>query len=273
MITALIAEDEPLLAAELQAQLAQVWPDLTVLGTASDGHSAVEKTLLLKPDVLFIDIRMPGQTGLEAAAELADAWPESGTPFPALVFVSAYDQYAVVAFEAQAVDYLLKPVQIDRLRQTCVRLQATLIQRSTHWPQLVKQLQTLLNSAMHNGSQSSATQAKNHVQPPLQMLQASQGNQLRMVPVSDVLRLEAADKYVRVLTLNGTEVLLRTPLKELMQRLDPLIFWQIHRGSVVRATSIESVTRDETGRMSLRLAGQTETLPVSRLYGQQFRSM
>lgn len=272
MPTALIAEDEPLLAAEFQALLAEVWPDLKVLDTAFDGHSAVQKALLLKPDVLFMDIRMPGQTGLEAATELADVWPESGAPFPALVFVSAYDKYAVLAFEAHAVDYLLKPVQMDRLRQTCARLQTTLTQNSTHWPLLVQQLQALLKSATYKGSHSTAEQANNHFQP-LQILQASQGNQLRMVPVSDVLRLESADKYVRVITLKGVEVLLRTPLKELMQGLDPQVFWQIHRGSVVRATCIESVTRDETGRMSLRLIGQTKALPVSRLYKQQFRSM
>lgn len=130
--TALIAEDEPLLAAALQAELAAVWPALRVLATVGDGHSAVAQALALQPDVLLFDIRMPGQTGLEAAAELADAWPQGigAPPFPATVFVTAYDQYAVQAFEAQAVDYVLKPVQPERLARTVQRLQHTLAQRN-----------------------------------------------------------------------------------------------------------------------------------------------
>ena len=124
--TALIAEDEPLLAAALQAELARAWPELRVLATVGDGISAVKQALALMPDVLFFDIRMPGLSGLEAAAELADQWPTTGPgacPFPALVFVTAYDQYAVQAFEAQAVDYLLKPVQAARLQKTVEKLQ------------------------------------------------------------------------------------------------------------------------------------------------------
>ena len=130
--TALIAEDEPLLAAALQAELAKAWPQLRIVATVGHGAAAVEQTLALRPDLVFMDIRMPGQTGLEAAAELAEAWPTDGpgaTPFPALVFVTAYDQYAVQAFEAQAVDYLLKPVQAARLEKTVQRVQALLAQR------------------------------------------------------------------------------------------------------------------------------------------------
>ena len=266
--TALIAEDEPLLAQTLTHELHGLWPELQVQATAGDGLSAVQLALHHRPDVLFFDIRMPGQSGLEAAAELTEDWPDD-TAFPLLVFVTAYDQYAIKAFEAQAVDYVLKPVRSDRLAQTVTRLRSALQQRSqvrtpsSALDPVLGQLRTLLNTPMEAPKP----------QPLLQLLQASQGKQLRMVPVADVLRLEAADKYVRVFTQDGTEVLLRTPLKELMQRLDPQVFWQIHRGSVVRATAIETVTRDESGRYSLRLKGQTEALPVSRLYTHLFKAM
>jgi len=226
----------------------------------------VQMALQHRPDMLFFDIRMPGQSGLEAAAELAEEWPAESA-FPLLVFVTAYDQYALQAFDAQAVDYVLKPVRADRLAQTVTRLQNRLQQRAaphaTDLDPVLSQLRSLLQA------QTTATPAA----APLHMLQASVGNQLRMVPVDEVLYLEAADKYVRVFTLDGGEVLLRTPLKELMQRLDTQVFWQIHRACVVRATSIESVTRDETGRLSLRLKGHSELLRVSRLYAYLFKAM
>ena len=266
--TALIAEDEPLLAQTLQNELQALWPALRVLATAGDGLSAVQLALQHRPDVLFFDIRMPGQTGLEAAAELAEEWPETQA-FPLLVFVTAYDQYAIAAFDAQAVDYVLKPVRADRLAQTVARLQNRLRQRQPG-PQTGEQLDPVLKQL--RALLSASTEAAKP-EAPLQLLQASVGNQLRMVPVADVLRLEAADKYVRVLTADGTEVLLRTPLKELTQRLDAQVFWQIHRGSVVRANAIESVTRDESGRLSLRLKGHSEKLGVSRLYAHLFKAM
>jgi DNA-binding LytR/AlgR family response regulator len=269
--TALIAEDEALLAQTLQNELHKLWPTLQVLTTAGDGLSAVQLALKHRPDVLFFDIRMPGQSGLEAAAELAEEWPD-GTPFPLLVFVTAYDQYAIAAFDAQAVDYVLKPVRADRLAQTVARLQNALRLRQTgsnsseQMDPVLQQLRALLSAS------TAATKPEAPLQR-LQLLQASVGNQLRMVPVTEVLHLEAADKYVRVFNTDGTEVLLRTPLKELMQRLDPQVFWQIHRGSVVRATAIESVTRDESGRLSLRLQGLPTRLSVSRLYAHLFKAM
>ncbi|MEK7346546.1 MAG: LytTR family DNA-binding domain-containing protein [Pseudomonadota bacterium] len=266
--TALIAEDEPLLAYALQSELHALWPALRVLATAGDGLSAVQLALQHRPDVLFFDIRMPGQNGLEAAAELAEEWPEHHA-FPLLVFVTAYDQYAIAAFDAQAVDYVLKPVRADRLAQTVARLQNGLRQREIG-PNSNAQLDPVLSQL--RALLSASTEAAKP-EAPLQLLQASVGTQLRMVPVADVLYLEAADKYVRVFTTDGTEVLLRTPLKELMQRLDPHVFWQIHRGSVVRATAIESVTRDESGRLSLRLKGQPMRLGVSRLYAHLFKAM
>jgi DNA-binding LytR/AlgR family response regulator len=270
--TALIAEDEALLAQALKRELHALWPELQVVATAGDGLSAVQLALQHCPDVLFFDIRMPGQSGLEATAELADTWPAE-LAFPQLVFVTAYDQYAIQAFEAQAVDYVLKPVRADRLAQTVARLQNALRQRqptecnSASLDPVLSQLRSLL------GTPTESPRMSNPPLQLLQLLQASVGNQLRMVPVADVLCLEAADKYVRVFTHDGTEVLLRTPLKELMQRLDAEVFWQIHRGSVVRATAIESVTRDESGRLSLRLKGQPATLTVSRLYAHLFKAM
>lgn len=263
--TALIAEDEPLLAQALQAELARAWPGLKVLATVGDGDSAVAQALALRPDVLFLDIRMPGQTGLQAAAELTEEWPE-GVPFPALVFVTAFDAYAVAAFEAQAVDYVLKPVQPERLSRTVQRVQQVLAQRapaSTVDEATLQRLRALLGGA---DATAAGTPAR------LQVIPASVGQGIRMVPVGEVLVFEAADKYVRVLTADS-EVLIRTPLKELMPQLDPAVFWQIHRGTVVRADAIDSVTRNEAGRLSLRLRGRPEAWAVSRLYAERFRAM
>jgi DNA-binding LytR/AlgR family response regulator len=260
--TALIAEDEPLLAAALKAELARAWPELRVIATVGNGPAAVAQALALKPDVLFLDIRMPGQTGLEAAAELADEWP-TDTPFPAIVFVTAYDQYAVQAFEAQAVDYLLKPVQPERLAQTVQRLHQRLAPQAqgavAPIDQALEQLRALLAPAPATVE-------------PLRVIQASVGNQIRLVPIEAVVFFEAADKYLRVLTTD-TELLIRTPLKELIPQLDAGVFWQVHRGTVVRATAIHSVHRDEAGKLSLELLGRPERLAVSRLCAQRFRSM
>jgi DNA-binding LytR/AlgR family response regulator len=264
--TALIAEDEPLLAAALQAELARAWPELRVCAVVGDGASAVRQALLHRPDTLFLDIRMPGLSGLEAAAELADAWPQGADapPFPATVFVTAYDQYAVQAFEAQAVDYLLKPVQPERLARTVQRLQHSLAQRSPASAPLehtLNQLRALLAPA-----------ASTPPCEPLTVIQASVGNTLHLVPLADVLVFEAADKYVRVLTAQS-ELLIRTPLRELLPRLDAHSFWQIHRGTVVRASAIHTVTRNEAGQLHLSLRGRPEIHAVSRLYAQRFKAM
>lgn len=261
--TALIAEDEPLLAQALQAELARAWPALEVVATAGDGASAVAQALALKPDVLFFDIRMPGQSGLEAAAELAEEWEGPGR-FPALVFVTAYDQYAVQAFEAQAVDYLLKPVQAARLQKTVAKLQEDLERRRASpgngngFEETLGQLRHLLQAAP--------------AQQALKVVQASVGTSIRMVPVEEIVYFEAADKYVRVLTAEH-EYLIRTPLKELLPQLDAGSFWQVHRGTVVRASAIESVLRDDAGKLTLALRGRKERLAVSRLYAHLFRAM
>lgn len=270
--TALIAEDEPLLAQALLAELGQAWPALQVLRTVGDGVSAVEAALALQPDVLFFDIRMPGQSGLEAAAELADTWPLDGPgakPFPALVFVTAYDQYAVQAFEAQAVDYLLKPVQAARLQKTVSKLQLTLANTAQAAPKTGAD-DTVLEATLAQLRSLLAPAAS--AAPPLQVLQASIGNSIHIIPVGDVLYLEAADKYLRVLTATQ-EYLLRTPLKELLPQLDAQLFWQIHRGTVVRVQAIRSVNRDEAGRLCLTLHHRSERLPVSRLYAHRFKAM
>jgi len=261
--TALIAEDEPLLAAALCAELALAWPELRVVTTVGDGASAVAQALALRPDVLFLDIRMPGQNGLDAAAELAEEWPDR-LPIPALVFVTAYDAYAVQAFDAQAVDYLLKPVTPERLARTVQRVQQRLGERLAAPQQLdqtLAQLRALLASPSH-----AAPTAR------LSVIQASVGNSIRLLPIGEVLVFEATDKYLRVLTANQ-ELLIRTALRDLLQQLDPADFWQIHRGTVVRATAIDSATRDEAGKLRLCLRGRSESWPVSRLYASRFRAM
>ena len=262
--TALIAEDEPLLAQALQAELARAWPELRVVATVGDGASAVQAAVQHRPDVLFFDIRMPGTGGLEAAADLADHWP-AGQPFPALVFVTAYDQYAVQAFEAQAIDYVLKPVQAARLAKTVDKIRAVLARRS----QTPVDLEATLGQLRHllRASEGATTP-----QPQLKVIQASVGNSIRMVPVEEVLYFEAADKYVRVVCDDG-EVLIRTPLKDLLPQLDANLFWQVHRGTVVRATAIDAVHRDEAGKLHLSLRGSRDKLPVSRLYAHLFKAM
>lgn len=264
---ALIAEDEPLLAQSLQQELAHAWPELRIGATVGDGDSAVAQALALLPDVLFFDIRMPGRSGLEAAADLADEWPGSRA-FPALVFVTAYDQYAVQAFETHAIDYIVKPVQPARLQKTVAKIKQTLALRSTGGGDIEEtlgQLRKLLASA----PSSAPAEAPGR---PLRMLQVSVGNSIRMVPVDEVLYFEAADKYVRVLTA-GHEYLLRTALRELLPQLDAQEFWQVHRGTVVRANVIDTVTRDDAGKLHLQLRGRPEKLGVSRLYAHQFRAL
>ena len=295
--TALIAEDEPLLAQALRAELAQVWSELEVTAVVGDGRSAVSEALRLLPDVLFLDIRMPGLDGLAAAAELADAWSLDRAPLPQLVFVTAYDEYAVRAFEAHAVDYVLKPVQPDRLRKTTERLQAALAARpvgdasmspSTTTPPvdpigsaldatLAQWRRMLLAAGPGDARALSDARPGTSTQPaPLQLIAASEagsaGATVRMVPVSEVQYFEAADKYVRVLTAHH-EYLIRTPLKQLLPQLDPNNFWQVHRAVVVNVAAIDSVHRDDTGKLQLQLKGRDDRLAVSRLFAHLFRAM
>jgi DNA-binding LytR/AlgR family response regulator len=268
--TALIAEDEPLLAHALQAELARAWPGLRVLAHAPDGDSAIEQALAQLPELLFLDIRMPGRSGLEAAQAVVEDWPAE-RPLPLVVFITAYDQYALQAFEASAVDYLLKPVQPARLAAACQRLRGLLAGRrpgasategdAAQGEQLMSQLRQLLGGPPPAGSA-----------PLLSVIQASSGSVVHMVPVEDVVYFEAADKYVRVLTADH-EHLIRTSLRELLPQLDPQRFWQVHRGTVVQAREIAQALRDETGRVQLVLRRRPEKLQVSRLYAPRFKGM
>ena len=280
MPSALIAEDEPLLAQALKAELARAWPQLDVVASVGDGVSAVTQALALQPDVLFMDIRMPGQSGLEAADALARRWPTGpdARHFPLLVFVTAYDQYAMDAFEVHAVDYLCKPVQAQRLLKTVRRLQDNLALRQAQAD--TTNLQTVLASmrALLDAPRPAATSPSGPVagvaddSQKLQWIQASQGSALHMVSVEDVLYFEAADKYVQVVTAQAS-YLIRTPIKDLLPRLDLSLFWQVHRGTVVRVSDIASVERNAMGHLTLRLRQRTERLRVSRLYAHLFKAM
>ncbi|WP_422087438.1 LytR/AlgR family response regulator transcription factor [Variovorax sp.] len=275
--TALIAEDEPLLAQALKAELAAAWPELQVVAIAGDGRSAVREALRLLPQVLFFDIRMPGLDGLGAVAELADCWPADQAPMPQLVFVTAYDEYAARAFEAQAIDYVLKPVQPERLRKTVARLKQALAARQPAATPAVADEALERTLAQWRQVLTAAGAGAEAVAPPaapLRMIAASDagGSTVRMVPIDEVLYFEAADKYLRVLTATH-EYLIRTPLKQLLPQLDADTFWQVHRAVVVRSAAIESVHRDEAGKMHLVLRGRAEKIPVSRLYAHLFRAM
>ncbi len=294
--TALIAEDEPLLAQALRAELAAAWPALQIVATVGDGLSAVRQAIQHLPQVLFLDIRMPGMDGLAAAAEIADQWPADEAPLPQLIFVTAYDEYAARAFDAQALDYVLKPVQGERLRRTVTRLQQTLAQPDGGASALTpasSPAATAPPEASPAGDALAATLARwrqllaaagelplpsgqNSQNGPLKFIAASEagssGTTVRMVPVDEVVYFEAADKYVRVLTAHH-EYLIRTPLKQLIPQLDANRFWQVHRAIVVRSDGIESVHRDEAGKQHLTLRGRSERIPVSRLYAHLFRAM
>jgi DNA-binding LytR/AlgR family response regulator len=258
-IRALIAEDEPILAAVLAQTLQRLWPGLEIAGTAPNGLAAVEQALALRPDILFLDIRMPGQTGLEAAEELAERW-DAAQPFPEVVFVTAYDDYALKAFEQAAADYVLKPVSEERLRKTVERLRARVDARQDDggMVQLVEQMRALLP----------------HAPSPerLTVIRAAVGNMVRMIPVQEVVYFQALDKYVNVATADS-EALIRLPLKDLMSQLDPAQFCQVSRSSIVNMKQVASASRDETGKLTLALRGRMDRLKVSPLFAHLFRQM
>jgi DNA-binding LytR/AlgR family response regulator len=283
--TALLAEDEPLLAQALARELAAAWPELHILASVGDGLSAVREALALLPDLLFFDVRMPGLNGLDAAADIADQWPD-GKPMPLLVFITAYDEYAVQAFERAAVDYLLKPLQPARLQQSLERIkplaQQSIAQAATN--NVANGTPTTAPNPAPDATQTSLDQLRSLLSgqapsppaPLLQRLQVSVGNTIAIVPIDEVQYFEAADKYVRVLTASK-EYLIRTPIKDLLPQLDAQVFWQIHRSTVVRASAIAAVHRDEAGRLRVQLShktnGQSESLAVSRLFAHLFKAM
>lgn len=267
--TALIAEDEALLAASLRDSLQSLWPALQLLPIAQNGPQALTTALAEAPNVIFLDIRMPGLSGLEVAADLADAWPPAAHPhraFPLLVFVTAYDAYAVAAFEAQAVDYVLKPWREDRLAQTVQRLQQRLQARV---PQATEHMHVEAALAMLRPLLAAP---EPHAAGTLTTIAASQGQTLHYVAVDEVLAFQAADKYVRVITAQ-TEYLIRTPLKDLLAQLPAGAFWQIHRASLIQVRALEKVVRDDAGHLTVHLKGLRETFAVSRLFAHRFKAM
>ncbi|ATJ86365.1 LytR/AlgR family response regulator transcription factor [Ralstonia solanacearum] len=264
----LIADDEPALADNLIAELAALWPEAGIAPAVHDGQSALDAIDHVRageaPDVVFLDIRMPGLSGIDVARALAQ-----GAQRPLVVFVTAHDQFALDAFEQAAVDYVLKPVQTERLAATVLRLKERLAGRpegraATDSAQalalLVERLAGLQQGAGSTGSAH------------LRFIKALVGQEVRFIPVEEVLYLEATDKYVNVVTHAG-ESLIRTSLRELLAQLDPQHFWQAHRGTVVHVAHVSSAVHLSLGRLALKMRGRTETLPVARQYAHLFRQM
>jgi DNA-binding LytR/AlgR family response regulator len=261
--TAVVAEDEPRLAKTLSRMLAQVWPELQVVGVAEDGLRAVELALEHTPDVMFLDIKMPGKTGLEVAEAVADDWPEERA-VPLFVFITAYDGYAISAFERAAVDYMLKPATVERLTLSVERLQQRLHERADapvagEMAALMQRVQTISTPAVE-------------ARELIKVIRAGVGNTIRMIPVTEVICFEATEKYVNVVTATG-EALVRMSLRELTSRIDTTDFKQVHRSVLVNFNTIVSATRDENGHYSLTLRGLKRPLKVSRAFSHLFRPM
>ncbi len=261
--TAVIAEDEPVLARTLTRLLEQAWPELRIIGVAEDGLQATELTLAKAPDVVFLDIKMPGRNGIDVAEAVADDWPD-GHAEPLFVFVTAYDEFAVSAFERAAVDYLLKPATAERLQQTVERLKARLAGRTAppdagERAALMQRVQSIAAAPAEAGER-------------IRVIRAGVGNTVRMIPLADVVCFEATEKYVNVVTPTG-EALVRMSLRELMARIDSTDFIQVHRSVMVNSSAILSATRDENGHYSLAVRGLQRPLKVSRAFGHLFRPM
>ena len=250
-----IAEDEELLRTALSSLLKEAWPQLQIVAECEDGASALESIAELQPDVAFLDIRMPGLTGIEVARGLADASPRTQ-----VVFVTAYDQYAIDAFEQGAIDYLLKPITRERLLATVQRIQA----RAAAGHPDGATLEALLRHLSAREMPAS--------KPPLVWITASAGKDTRLIMVDDVAYFQADNKYTTVMTAEG-ESLLRTPLRELLDSLDAATFKQIHRSTIVNMKAVASVSRDDTGRGRLKLKNRPETLTVSQPFMSLFRTM
>ncbi len=248
-----IAEDEALLRHALVAMLRETWPQLEIVAECEDGGEALEAIAEHQPDVAFLDIRMPGLTGLEVAAAMIETSPSTQ-----LVFVTAYDQYAIDAFETGAVDYLLKPVARERLAATVQRLQARAAAGQTDAGVIAALIQKL-------GLQRKSAE-------PLVWITASSGRETRLIMVDDVAYFRADNKYTVVMTAEG-ESLLRKPIRELLDALDPVTFKQIHRSTIVNLKAVASVSRDDSGRGTLRLKNRPETLTVSQPFMTLFRNM
>jgi DNA-binding LytR/AlgR family response regulator len=262
---AVLADDERLMREQLRARLAEAWPDLSIVAEARNGLEAVELVAQHRPDVVFLDIRMPGLTGVQAARQIAQMELGEDELLPEVVFITAYDQYAVEAFEQGAADYVLKPAESERLARTAGRIRRRLASRGTADEDPGAPLQQLLHqltARMNPGT------APRH----LQWIQAAVGQELRMIPVQEVLFFISDEKYTRVQTATF-EALIRKPIKELVDALDPALFWQIHRSTLVSVRAIDSVGRDFRGRQIVRVKGHPEKLEVSRSYTGLFKGM
>jgi DNA-binding LytR/AlgR family response regulator len=253
MPTAIIADDERLMRDQLRMRLADAWPELQIVGEAKNGEEAVQLVGELNPDLTFLDIRMPGKTGMEAAREIGER--------SQIVFVTAYDQYAVEAFERGAVDYVLKPTEPDRLRITVERLKERL-----------ERPQGNVNDSVSAMLSQLAEKIASPKQKHLQWIQASIGQDLRMIPVEDILFFRSDEKYTCVQTASF-EALIRKPVRDLADELDPSLFWQIHRATLVNVNAIEGVTRDIRGRHLVLVKGRPEKLEVSRSFLHLFKQM
>ncbi len=269
---AVIADDERLMRDQLRARLAQVWPNLEIVAEAKNGIEAIEEVRTHLPDVIFLDIRMPGLTGVEAAKEIAQLDVGEDALLPEMVFITAYDQYALDAFEQGAVDYVLKPAEAERLRVTTERLQKRLMQRASDGAEVVALAATNPTRSVQQRLHALSAQIKGQPTPYLSWLQASVGQSIQMVAVDEVLFCVSDEKYTRVQTLKQ-EFLIRKPIKELVEALDPQVFWQIHRSTLVNVNAIASVQRDARGRQEVWVKGRSERLAVSRSASQLFRSM
>ena len=250
-LTAIIADDEIHLANYLQDRLNALWPELNIAGIAKNGPEALKLIDDESPSIVFLDIRMPGLTGLEVAARIEEKTH--------VVFVTAYDQYAVEAFDRETADYLLKPVSDDRLTRTIARLKEKIARAEAPGDVtgILQQLATVLPAA------------KNAY---LRFIRASVGETVRQIPVDEVLYFQAQDKYISVYTKEG-ESLIRTPLAELSAQLDPDEFWQIHRSTIVNINCVSATQRDVMGRTLVKLKNVKAELPVSRAYAHLFKQM
>ena len=267
MTRCVIADDERLMREQLRARLAEVWPELQVVAEARNGSEAVALVAEHRPELVFLDIRMPGLTGVEAAKQIAQMEIGDDELLPEIVFITAYDQYAVEAFEQGVVDYVLKPAERERLALTARRLQQRLAQREggEGGARSGAPLQQLLHQLTAKMNPGGAPQT-------LQWIQASVGQAIQMIAVDEVLFFISDEKYTRVQTAT-VEALIRKPIKELVDELDPQRFWQIHRSTLVNANAIASVTRDFRGRQIVAVKGHPEKLEVSRSYLGLFKGM
>lgn len=252
----LIAEDEAPMRERLLQQLAQAWPQAEVVAVAENGLDAWDAYLEHEPDVVFTDIRMPGMSGLDLATRIAGYLPETSPSRTRLVFVTAYDQHAIEAFERGALDYLLKPVEPERLARCVKRL-----------------MQPAAPSAASGAATAAALDPLRAAQKPperLQWIKATSGKRIQLIAIDDVLFFQSDTKYTRVVHREG-EALIRTPLRELLGGLDPALFWQIHRSAVVNARAVAAAERLDADRMEVLIKGSTERLPVSRAFFHWFR--